>query len=126
MKKRLYHPRQEREDIELLTGKATYLTVIDNFLVHYIPCNKIIELDLDLFDNIVIGKIDKPTKDYDAFICCFTLEEEGMEELKELEKDNHDNSIIIAYSKLLECYVWLLPKSVEYWDETLTNIELKD
>lgn len=107
-------------EIEKQTGKASY-----NTLVHYygnvILCNNIMQLDQDLFSNIVVGNITDDTEIYQAYITDYT--ESEIEYYKELTQDNND--IIIAYSELLDNYILLVDHLGTSWTYVNTDIELE-
>lgn len=115
---KMYLRDENRNHMELETGKASYKTLVDNFVGDIVLCNKIMEEDIDLFDNILIGYIDEDTEIYQAYIC--NVNKMDLEQLQELRT----NDIIIAYSPLLDVDVLLVDHLGTSWSEVPTDVKL--
>lgn len=145
--KKLYLLEKDRNEEEKRTGKASYQTIAKRFFRDMILCNNIVNVDEDLLYNIELGDIEEyydydgneRTKEeyekdekgdiYSQFVDIYqyyllNINGYDVDYLKELAEDNNDNSIIIAYSNKLDCYVLLVTHFGTGWSYVPTNIAL--
>ncbi len=115
---KMYLSEANRNQMELETGKASYKTLVDNFVGNVVLCNKIMEEDIDLFDNVLVGYVDEDTEIYQAYIC--NVSKMDLEQLQELRT----NDIIIAYSPLLDVDVLLVDHLGTSWEFVSTDVKL--
>ena len=147
--KKFYKLMKDRNEEEKRTGKASYRTIVDRYFDSMLLCNNIPEIDPDIWCNIEVGEIydymdsdgnyytreeyendttgdiyEEQSDIYQYFLT--DINYYGVEHLKELLKDNNDNSIILAWSEKLELYVLLVTHFGTSWDYIPTNIELTE
>ena len=96
-------------------GYASYRTIIDRFIDSIVLCNKIIEIDTSVYDNMV--NYEKDDERFQWYLCNLNdYEEEWLEEA----------GIILSYSDLLECDLLCVDHYGTSWDYVLTNVKLFD
>ena len=96
-------------------GYASYRTIIDRFIDSIVLCNKIIEIDTSVYDNMV--NYEKDDEIFQWYLCNLNdYEEEWLEEA----------GIILSYSDLLECDLLCVDHYGTSWDYVLTNVKLFD
>ena len=115
---KMYLREEFRNTNEKKTGYASYSTLVRDFIGDTILCNKIMEVDECLFDNIIVGELAEDDDVFQAYIC--NVADWNIDQLKEL----HSDSIILAYSELLETEVLLVTHWGTSWDYVETDVEL--
>ena len=145
MEKRFYLKETDRNEEEKRTGKASYFSVIDRYISDLVLCNKIIEIDPSIWDNIETGSLyyymdaegnyktredyendetgtieEYPDEVYQCFLC--NLRQWDLDLIKAFKS----NSIIVSYSDLLECDVLLVTHWGTSWKYVITDIDLTD
>lgn len=117
---KMYLSEEHRNAYEKETGRASYSTLVREFIGDIVLCNKVMELDEYLFDNIVVGDFNEIPDIFQAYICDVT--DWNIHELRELQCED----IIIAYSNLLETHVLLVTHFGTSWNYVSTDVELTD
>jgi len=125
--KKFYLMEQDRNEEEKRTGKASYASIINRFFKNLVLCNDIVKVDYELED--VIGKqYDEESEEYvDIYQYFITdIPSWSLEYLQELVKDNNDDSILLLYSNVLNCYVLAVTHFGTGWSYVPTNIALTE
>lgn len=119
---KIYKSKEKWSLQEDKTRKASYSTLVNNYIDSLILCNNILELDTELYDNIEVGKIEEDTDIYQAYITDL-----NSWQIERMQKDLGDtDDIIIAYSQMLDCYILLVDHLGTSWDYVNTSFELTD
>lgn len=130
---KIYKPREQWAEYEKKYNKASYRTVCERYIGDMVLCNDIpkvlSELGEYLEEEMVCGSLYDEENDqyvdiYQYFIC--NLNGCTEEDLQELEKNNNDNSILLAYSEKLGVYILMVDHWGTGWDYVMTDIELTD
>ena len=119
--RKMYLPMEARNDEEKKTGRASYGTLVREFIGSVLRCNNIMEKDEYLFDNIIVGDIGENTEIFQAYLC--DVADYNIDQLRELQ---NDSDIILAYSELLELHVLLVTHYGTHWDYVPTSVELTE
>lgn len=124
---KIYKVEEKRSKEELRTGLASYQTVIEQFFNDLVLCNNIVNIDLEL-EDVIGSQFDNETGEYIEIYQYYltNLSERNLEALQELQDKNNDDSIIVLYSNILDCYVLAVTHYGTGWDYVLTNIKLTD
>lgn len=112
----------ELNEEERRTGKISYARLIERISDNLILCNNIVNIDENLFGNIVLGEIyneetEEETEIYQYFI--IDIDDYTIETLQEAKC----NDLIIAYSETLENYILMVDHLGTAWSYVMTDIE---
>ena len=118
--RKMYLRKEDRNDYERETGRASYDTIVREFIGNIVRCDKVMEVDEFLFDYIIVGDFGELPDIYQAYIC--NVDQWNIDQLKELSCDE----IILAYSQLLETEVLLVTHCGTSWKHVGTNVLLTD
>ena len=110
MKKFYISNKEKLNSEELRTGCVSYRRVIDRYISDLVLCNKIEEIDSNIFDNMSIYEEEI----YQYYLC--NLSEFEKEKLKEY-------GIILSYSNILELDVLCVEHYGTSWDYVMTDIK---
>ena len=108
---------KELNEEEKKTNKISYRRLIDRISNNLILCNNIVNIDNNIFDNIVIGEIPEDYEIFQYFI--IDIDEWTIKELQNIKCFD----VIIAYSEILENYILLVDHFGTSWDYVMTDIE---
>lgn len=95
----------------------SYSTIIKRYVGNIILCNNITKVDEYLFDNIIVGEVDLDTEIFQYYIID-NIYEYDIEMLLEFEP----NTVIIAYSEVLDKHILMVDHFGTSWDYVLTNV----
>lgn len=124
--KKMYISEKDLKPYEKQTGRVSYATAVDRFCGPILLCNDIVNVDPDIWCNIVCGDLwttDDDTEDegemcdvYQYYLC--HLNEYDIERLHE-----YGDPLIIAYSEKLDLYVLMVTHFGTLWDYVTTDIK---
>ena len=106
---------------ELEHGKASYRTIVERFIGDMVLCNKIIEVDSSVYDNMTFNFYDEEN-DYYIDIYQWYLCDINEEDKKELE----EYGLLFSYSDELELDVLCVDHYGTSWDYILTDCPIFD
>lgn len=119
--KKLYVNKEDLNEKELKTGRASYKRLVDRYVGDIVLCNNITEVDDEIWDNV--GESDLIDEDgdeindleiYQYYLC--NVGEWQKEQLK-------GTGVILSYSKVLNCDVLMVQHWGTSWDYVMTDIE---
>lgn len=119
--KKLYVNKEDLNEKELKTGRASYKRLVDRYVGDIVLCNNITEVDDEIWDNV--GESDLIDEDgdeindleiYQYYLC--NVGEWQKEQLK-------GTGVILSYSKVLDCDVLMVQHWGTSWDYVMTDIE---
>lgn len=116
---KMYVSEENQSWEEQNTGKVSYLRLVNRVTTDRVLCNNIIDIDPELYDNIIFGNCDYGTEIFQYFICNFY--ESDLQLLKEL---GAEDDIIIAYCKPLDVYVLMVDHLGTPWGGISTSIDI--
>ena len=97
--------------------KASYKTIVEYFIGDIVLCNKIIEIDISVYDNLELSQMyegDYP-EIYQFYLC----------NVSDFDKEKAKAyGLILSYSDKLECDVLCVDHYGTSWDYVLTDCPL--
>lgn len=119
--KKLYVNKEDLNEEELKTGRASYKRLVDRYVGDIVLCNNITEVDDEIWDNVDESNLIDENGDeindleiYQYYLC--NVGEWQKEQLK-------GTGVILSYSNVLDCDVLMVQHWGTSWDYVMTDIE---